>query len=496
MKDMTQKAIWSTGTIFLMSILSSLLGYILRLVLARSLVPDEYGLIYAVMAFFGIFTLFQYLGLGTASVKYIAEFRAKKRMGDVKRVIKTTFSIWLGVSFLIGLFILPFAGWFAENYFHEAASLRLIVIFAFVIMFSPLEAIFKTLFQGFQESLYFSLINIVKMGTVLGVTILLLYLGVGVESLFWAYLFAYLPLIVLFSVLFFRRVFPGITKIKAPYKWSITRKLFAFGLPVILTTVAGTAFTYTDTIVITLFRSLDEVGLYNVGMPTARVLWLFSNALIVVLFPLVSELWTKKRKKALSEGLAMLYKYASILIIPTSMIMVVFPKIILKLLFGDVYGPASGVLRIISFGTIVFSLANINNSVLAGIGKPKTVSKIMLSAAIFNLVANLFFVPSMGIEGAALSTLLSFIIVLVFSLIQVRRHIPFSLSGMLFLKIVLASSLFTVAIGLLKGLIILNPWLEIGLSVFVGGSIYSVAIFLLRIVSIDEIRSLLSRIKP
>src|SRR3989338_8066069 len=53
----------SSMFVFMLQIAGVFIGYLLRLTLTRTMTVEEYGLLYAVMAFTGIFILFRDLGL-------------------------------------------------------------------------------------------------------------------------------------------------------------------------------------------------------------------------------------------------------------------------------------------------------------------------------------------------------------------------------------------------------------------------------------------------
>ena len=67
-------------SIFTFSIVGLLLGFILRTFLARNLSVTEFGLLYSVLAFMGLFSLFRDMGLNPALIKYIPEYIVKKDM--------------------------------------------------------------------------------------------------------------------------------------------------------------------------------------------------------------------------------------------------------------------------------------------------------------------------------------------------------------------------------------------------------------------------------
>ena len=408
MVNYTKKAIKGVIIVFVMSILASIFGYFLRLILARTLTIEEFGLIYSIIYFFGFFSIFQNLGLAEALAKYIAEFKVKNQFSEIKNSIIIAFLSQLLSSIVIGLIFIIFSQFLSVNYFHYPDASLLIKIYAIAVILYPTTGIFSSIFRGFQHMKYYSLIDFSWILFIFTATFILLNLGFGILSPFIAYLLVNILPVIFYFPLFIKKTFPDFFEIKFRFDKILTKKLFLFGIPVMLSGFAGVIFSYTDTIMITYFRSLKEVGLYNVGMPTAQILSRVALALVVVLLPISSELWAKKNFKKLKIGIELLYKYSFILVLPLSLLMFLFPEIILNVLFGESYLEAADVLRILSIGTIVFTIAQINNSILSGIGKPKIVSKIMLVSACFNAVLNFFLIPMIGIVGAAIATFISF----------------------------------------------------------------------------------------
>src|SRR3989344_4086580 len=182
MTHYSRKAIHGVSIIFLMGILSNLFSYLLRLLLARNLTIEEYGLVYAIVGFFGFFSIFQDFGLGEALVKFTAEFKAQNKLKEIKSAIITVFSFQLLGSLLLGGFAIIFANWLAIHHFHTPEAGILVTIYAISIILSPTINIFKSIFPGFQEMRYLSIIDFSKMLFVVGCTYLFLTLGWGIKS--------------------------------------------------------------------------------------------------------------------------------------------------------------------------------------------------------------------------------------------------------------------------------------------------------------------------
>ena len=85
MTNYTKFAVKGATTVLIISVLAAFSGYLVRLVLARSLSVEDYGLFYAVFAFLGLFGMFKTLGLDKALIKFIPEFMHKENNSFIKR---------------------------------------------------------------------------------------------------------------------------------------------------------------------------------------------------------------------------------------------------------------------------------------------------------------------------------------------------------------------------------------------------------------------------
>ena len=56
------------------AVVANLFGYLLRLLLARNLTLAEYGLVYSLIALFGLAAVFNQLGLTEAITRYISKY--------------------------------------------------------------------------------------------------------------------------------------------------------------------------------------------------------------------------------------------------------------------------------------------------------------------------------------------------------------------------------------------------------------------------------------
>jgi O-antigen/teichoic acid export membrane protein len=308
----------------------------------------------------------------------------------------------------------------------------------------------------------------------------------------YAYIVTYLLILLIFSPLAFK-IF-NFFKHKTALKKELFRKLVRFGIPIMFSGIGGIIIVYTDTLVLTYFRSMEEVGIYNVVVPTAMMLQFFATSIATVAFPMVAELWAKKRKDYLALGLKMLYQYSFVIITPVALLLLSFSRIVLRLMFGEQYVIGAVAMQILLIGIIFLGLHSITSTILGGIGKPAISTKILLEGALINLVLNLLIIPRLGMVGAALTSLIAYAYVAVRCIFKLRHFIQVEIPWFNWLKTLFAGMLMLGLIFLLKKITFLNAYLEGIICVAVGGLFYLALAFILGIIDLKEIKSLAKHI--
>lgn len=494
-RSYARRLVKGTAIVFVALVASGFISLFLRMFLARALTVAEYGLFYAIFAFVSLFAIFRDLGLNFALVKHIPEFAIRKQFDRIKSSVVFVILFQLAFAGLIATTLLTLSGPIASVVFKtEAAVLPLSILCAWFFT-AVFFGVFRHAFQGFQNmpayaSMDFSNTLFILLSALLFVGLL----GYGVSGAAYAYLLAIL-VISAAGFAFFRKGYPQVCRAKASISKPLAKKLFIFALPVLLGGLGGLIVGYTDTLTITIFRTLPEVGFYQTAQPAARVLWYFSMALTAILFPVVSELWTKRKRKLLGDVLHFLTKFSFILIIPAALVFIAFPGIIIQLLFGPGYLPGATAFQILSAAAIIYTLYAILIFTIAGIGKPIINAKIVAVMACLNLAGNLLLVPPYGIEGAAVATLSSYLLALVLLFYYARKFVGFTVPSLPILKAVIGGVFTLLLIFSLKHVIVLPPWPE-AFAVMVPSLVfYGVWVLATRVVTKSDLR-LIARIVP
>ena len=494
MGNYTKLAVKSVVVVLVVTLIAGFLGYISRIILARNLAIEEFGLFYSVLSFLGLLWTFQSLGFDKATSRFIPQFLHKKQYSLIKSSIIYVNAIQLVTNTIIIISVYLFSDFLAANFFHNNGAsiiLRLMAISFFVDCF---VLTLKSTFQGFRSMIYFSGIDAVRMALIVIIISVGIRLNYGILSPVYAYVITPLVLLAVFGSILVKRVFPQFAQAEFFVDKNLIKRISRYSIIILSSSVGGVALYYTDVLVLTYLTDLRNVALYSVALATAKVLMLLPRAIGGILVPLTVELWVKNKKNLLSAGIETLYKYNVILIIPIVFAIFSFTDFLINLFYGEQYSEAENALKILIIGMIFAVLYGININFFAGTYKPEITSKIIYAAAVFNLITNLIFIPRFGIIGAAITTTISYFIMMFMGFFYIRKFIKISFPIRTWAKTLLAGIIFTLSIWLLKKILFLNAWLEAFIVLAISGMIYIGLLFLLNIVSLKEIKDIYNRI--
>jgi len=491
----TKFAVRGTIIVLLIFLLAAFLGYLVRFVLARNLGVEDFGLFNSIFAFLGLIGAFKSLGFDKALIKFIPEFQHENKKDFIKSSIIYVCVIMLVINIIIITGVYLFSSYLSVNFFHSPKADIVLKILAIAFFLDSFVMAFKFAFQGFKNMVYFSMIDVVRMVIVLSVVLIGVKLNYGLLGPTIAYTITPPILILIFGWILVKKTFPDFFKSKFIFDRDLIKRVSKYSIFVTETSAAAMILYYTDVLALTYFSDLKNVGLYSVALPTAKVLMYFPRAIGGVLLPLTSELWVKGKTKILSAGIESLYKYSIILIVPVVFIMFSFADLLITVLYGEIYILAANSMKILSIGMIFAVLYGININFFAGIGKPQITTKIVYTAAAFNFVANIILIRLIGLEGAAIATTLSYLIMMAIGFMYIKKFIQVEFPIKIWAKIFLIGAIFVVLIWLMKKIIILNIWVKTGVILAISCSIYVFLLFLFRVINFNELKELYYRIR-
>ncbi len=465
-----------SGIIFIGIILSKILTYIYRVIVARIGV-EEYGLFSIGLAVISFLAIITSLGLGEGVVRYVSYYIGKNEETKARSVIKSSLLITGTASFIIATFLIIFSGWISTNIFHDSSLTIILAVFAIALPLDVIKKIILSAIRAFQKIEYdlYSR-NIIENIAKILLTLLLIYLGFGILGVVIGYVAAFAISLVV-SIYFLRtKVFSleGTTT-KIRYK-----DLMYYSLPLLFAGVMLFVMGWIDTLMISYFKTSVDVGLYNAALPLAQLLYLFPYALSFLFLPTLSTLYAQNKKEIVKPLYHTLTKWIFLVNLALLAGIVLFSKQIINTIFGKEYLtqtiimgkeilPVPLSLIILSLGLFFGYFMMLGSNFFLVAKQTKIILFNTSVIAVLNLILNMVLIPAYGILGAAISTSFSFFIMGLLLLVEIRAKLKIWPFNIKYLRVLVAVIISFVLTYFISRLIHFN---KDAYSLFVNGAIF------------------------
>ena len=152
-QDSLKKITKGAGIIFVGMIISKLLGYVYRILIAR-VGTETYGLFSIGIALFSLLTTISLVGLNRGVLRYISFYRAKEDLGKVKELISFSLKITSLFSLIVSIIFFVFSDKIAILFFHNSDLSIIFKILAVFIPFSVFREVIFSIIESFQKIKY------------------------------------------------------------------------------------------------------------------------------------------------------------------------------------------------------------------------------------------------------------------------------------------------------------------------------------------------------
>jgi O-antigen/teichoic acid export membrane protein len=397
----------NTFYIFLNSLSFTILSLIYFVIAGKLLTPSEYGIANSIIQFTTLIASFSMLGLTNAILKLVSEYYATKKMKKLYGAVKYSFKILLLVNLMVAAIIFFISPALAAYIFKNPNLTSTFEISSLIILVFSLASYFGSVVYGLGKvKVYFLtdfLANFVKV--VLAIPLIIFF-----KFGFWGPILGYL-LGLVFSA------FIRFTEIKLKDKGRPdTTTIWYYAFPALISTIGGAILTATPVLILSAFSSTTEAGIFTLVNALASLLIFVPNILYTASFPIFSGMYGKKDHKGIEELLNMVFRYTILISVPLSLIFVLFPSFLIRIVAKPAYLVGSNALSILGIVGLLYGIGNILLNALYAIGKPKLSRNIMIGTLIIYLILSIPLSMLYGSVGMAITYLLAFLFLFSLSL--------------------------------------------------------------------------------
>jgi O-antigen/teichoic acid export membrane protein len=191
-------------------------------------------------------------------------------------------------------------------------------------------------------------------------------------------------------------------------KW--IKKLLSYGGYIFSSGIVSNIFLNLDQIMTAAFLSSASVAYYNAASRINQFIDIPSYAASEILFPQVSR---ASSVDGMDKVKYLFERMASILLsftVPTALFIIIFPKLVITIIAGSGYIAAAPILQLYMIAGISRPMQNQAANVLNSIGKSRLCFIINLLYLGLNLIVNFTCLHYIGFYGAAVGTLITFLL--------------------------------------------------------------------------------------
>ena len=281
-------------------------------------------------------------------------------------------------------------------------------------------------------------------------------------------------------------------QLRGPWRvdWPLQRELLRKGYPLMLIHLLQTVFISIDILILRLLLANGEevVGWYQNAYKWFNALQIIPSFFTLALFPIISrEIQTSldgaRRMYRLSLKLMLL------LALPIAAATTFLAEALVTLLAGSQYLPHGAIaLRIVMWSIPLGWMNSVTNYVLIALGLERRQMRAFAVAVVFNVVANLLFIPAYSYVAASVTTILSELVLLGMFMVYLRQRMP----GLNWLQMAWRPVVVT---AVMLAAMWLGNQVHLVVALLLGAVVYPAGLLLLRVFGPEE-RRVLADILP
>jgi len=388
----------------LSNVISALTSFAILAFYTKYLPPADFGKISLMWVFVIISSIVIDGGLNTAF--FIKYYKVSKEENT-----KNIYTIFLYNLIIFSLVYFVFLLY--PSLFQKILRIQIAIIDLNVVFFLILFMIFANFYTNFliisqkPKSYFF-----IKLGfnvmLIISSLVFLIVLGEGYISYLKAYLIPYFVVSIIGLRFFFINY--------KPYKKNIIsisnlKNLLKLGIPLVPNSLMLMLLTWADRYILNIYVNLAIIGIYTVGYKFSNII----NGFIITplgkaISPMLFKQFAKSQEKY-KKNMARIFKYYWLVMFTLAIAYFVFLREIFQLIIGMEYIEGYNIIAIVLFGIILWGVTT--NILGATVVMKEKTGKMFLFTSIsvlVNIGLNFILIPKYGMYGAAVATLISYIL--------------------------------------------------------------------------------------
>ena len=405
-----------TGISFFGEMGHIIITYTYGILIARFMTVNDYGMFFLGITIFNLVALLSLCGLEDGLMRFLGFYVQNKEVREAKGLIRFSLLLAAGLGVLFGSICFFSADLIARKLFHKPELAIVLRYLSIGIPISTVMTVSVTSIRGFKNVKPYVLVRKIFMPLISFVfSIVVLVMGYGLKGLTVAYVIsigcaAALGVFLLSSFLspFTERA--GSLPERDKYL-SFIRSAFIVNILLF-------AISWSDLIILGVFRSSQEAGIYFASKRTALMLNLLLISLNTIFAPLISHLYAGRKYNHLDHVFKTGTQWILILGLPFFLVMVFFSRELLSL-FGPHFETGQMCLIVLAFGQLINISVGSVGYLLMMTGHQRWMVFNSIFLIILVILLTVLLIPQYGILGAAYANASAIVLINLAALVEV-----------------------------------------------------------------------------
>jgi len=363
-------------------------NYLFQLFTGRYLSTVDFGILNSLFSLF-VITSVPGNAILLTTAKSISDLKALKNKSKIEKVVTQILFYTICLSCIFFALGFVFRGVILK-FLSITDSYAYLIILVSMVLTLPLM-VFMGILQGRQKFLKLGIFNAGQAIIKLLLVVIAIVLGLSFRSVMTST--AISIIIILVTIFHFSKKELNISK-----SFSVLTiddevlKMLKYVVPSFIAMLCFTIMTNIDMILVKHYFSGHEAGVYATSAMFGKIILYFPGAIVMAMFPMVSESNALKTDTKRLLGKCLLY--TSLFCFFSALVLCINPELIVKTLFGVKYIQSAALIRFVGLVMIPLALLNININYLLAINKFSFIYG-LIGGCILEIVLVVFFHNSM-----------------------------------------------------------------------------------------------------
>lgn len=377
-------------------------------VLGRVLGPFLYGVMNIATPYIQILTLSSNIGFNDVLLRMIPKKVHEGKAPEARSLFHSAEILVVILSAIWYILLLIFSRPILEHWAHQPDALVPFRLYTLITPFLVLNTFYAAVFIAFQRG---------KLRAKIFLFYGLLSIALPIAAVIWkrnvtavvaAFVIAEMAGSVAFTVIFRKKVLPAIGRM-AGFLSSGVKLLFRQGFLFFFTSLGWNLMNSLDRIMVKFYLPAEQLGFYTMSVLFITVLEAFSSTMGQALVPSLAAARSAGDGRTFAKQITNSARLGFMAMCPVVIAAFFLAENIFMIILPS-FEPAIDLVRILIFIGIFDLISRISRAALVADGRSGLLAGSYIFAAVWNVAWNLALIPRMGLAGAAIASLSSFII--------------------------------------------------------------------------------------